>query len=158
MAGLPKIFIKATCGGRLAPDMVQMRSPRREELHPFAEMVSIYSAMPGETAVDNSGRREGCFLIRALDTVLRNSKWRLETLHNITTRMQRWIREKAHAEELAHIEHTQSKPIVLRKKNESSLQFSPGEMSRDLTNTKRAQRESENENREVILSFFAFNA
>ncbi len=87
---------------QLAEDALQ----RREELHPLADMVCIYSTMPGESAVDNSGRKEGCFLIRSLDTVLRNSKWRLDTLQTITTRMQGWIKEKAHAKELAHIEHT----------------------------------------------------
>ncbi len=44
-------------------------------------------------------------------------------------RMQRWIREASDAEELANVEHTQSRPIVLRKKHEPYLLGAyPGEI------------------------------
>ncbi len=87
-------------------------------VHPFAEMVSIYASMPDEPTTDSTGRRTGCYLVSTLDEVLRNPKWRLETLEAICLRMRRGIGNKTCAKEWVDVEHTHSKPILLRRKED----------------------------------------
>ncbi len=120
----PKIFIKAACRGALKGDSVQLRYPERggakKWAHPFAEMVSIYASMPGESSRDSSGEAMGCYLVSTLNTILRNPKWRLETLESICLRMRRGIGDETCAKEWVDVEHSHSKPILLRRRTDTS--------------------------------------
>ncbi len=122
LAPFPKIFIKAACRGALQATAVRVRYPERagalKWVHPFAEMVSIYASMPDEAARDSSGDGTGCYLVSALDKVLRNSKWRLEALESISLRMRRGIGSETCAKEWVDVEHSHSKPILLRRKTD----------------------------------------
>ncbi len=124
LAPFPKIFIKAACRGALQATTVKVRYPDRggalEFVHPFAEMVSIYASMPDEAAGDSSSDGSGCYLVSTLDEILRNPKWRLETLESICLRMRRGIGNKTCAKEWVDVEHTHSKPILLRRRKDPS--------------------------------------
>ncbi len=115
LAPFPKIFIKAACRGALRATTVRVRYPERAGavtwVHPFAEMVSIYASMPGESSGDNSGDGTGCYLVSTLDKILRNPTWRLETFEYIALRMRRGIGNKTSAKEWVDVEHSHPKPI-----------------------------------------------
>ncbi len=125
----PKIFIKAACRGALQATAVRVRYPQRagplKWVHPFAEMVSIYASMPEEPARDSSGQGTGCYLISTLDNVLRDPKWRLQTLESICLRMRRGIGSETCAKEWVDVEHSHSKPILFRRKNDPAHLLTP---------------------------------
>ncbi len=120
----PKIFIKAACRGGLGGEPVEVRYPERPRggvkkwVHPYAEMFSIYASMPGETSRDSSGEAMGCYLVSMLNKILRDPKWRLETLNYISLRMRRGIGHETTAKEWVDVEHSHSKPILLRRKSD----------------------------------------
>ncbi len=122
LAPFPKIFIKAACRGALQATSVRVRYPERRGadtwVHPFAEMVSIYASMPGDSSRDTSGEGRGCYLVSTLDKILRNPKWRLETFEYIALRMRRGIGDETSAKEWVDVEHSHSKPILLRCKKD----------------------------------------
>ncbi len=122
LAPFPKIFIKAACRGALQATTVRVRYPERGGavtwVHPFAEMVSIYASMPGESSRDSSGEGTGCYLVSTLDRILRNPEWRLETFEYIALRMRRGIGDGTCAKEWVDVEHSHPKPILLRRRND----------------------------------------
>ncbi len=140
LAPFPKIFIKAACRGALKASNVRVRYPERDGgltwVHPFAEMFSIYASMPNESARDNNGRDgDGCYLVSTLDKVMRHRKWRLETLESISLRMRRGIGNETCAKEWVDVEHSHSKPILLRRKTDPLELLVPPQMQVEFFHT-----------------------
>ncbi len=90
LSNSPKIFFKVACRGEGMADTLQIEIPSRagakKWIHPFSEMVTIYASMPGDAIYDKKGDGKGSYLVHTLDTILRNPKWRLETLDSIILR------------------------------------------------------------------------
>ncbi len=84
--------------------------------------------MPDESIRDSKGNAQGSFLVRAFYEILKDVEYRLESLETIILRMRREIGKETQAKEWVDVQHTHSKRIFLRKREDTSDLLFPTEI------------------------------
>ncbi len=120
LAGMPKIISKVACRGVELPEpvKVRLRAGGIKRIHKNQEEVHIFASMPGDAIFDNTGEGKGSYFVEALVEILRNEKWRKESLYSMIIRMRKGITEAVCGKELVHFESTNTKKIFFDKKRE----------------------------------------